>query len=231
MPVWSLLALALGAASPSELTLALQHALAQEAAGDEPGALRELDGLVHRAPTWELPRMESARLLLKRGERLELAQAHLEAARSLAPENPRAHYLWALWLEEEHRPAQAIAALGVALVLRPEFDEASFRLGALLLSQGDAAGAVVAYRRALKRHPEATGSRLQLALALERSGHVAEAEHELSLLAQASATRQVGTAKLADLYARTGREAKAQKLRASLGAPERKLRPLLPSRR
>lgn len=220
------------AAASADREAAFQQALALEKQGDAPAALAAMDQIVTQHPAWELPRLEASRLRLERGQGLERVELDLEAARSIAPENPRAHYLWALWLDEQRRPGQAMEALEIALTLRPQYEDALFRMGGLALAHDKPKRAVEAYRGYLARKPEATGARLSLAQALERSGDVAGAERELQGLAKAPATKGLGTQKLADLYLRTGQAHKAAKLKTGQEPPpKRKLRPLLPSRR
>jgi tetratricopeptide (TPR) repeat protein len=149
---------------------------ASELAGDDAGAVALLERSVRALPTWGLGRLELGRLLLKSGERGQLAEFHLDVARALLPENSRAHYLYALALEDQGRPREARRALEVALALRDDYSDAWFRLAGLAFAQGDWAGAVTGYTRLLRYQPGDTGARLQLALALERSGAAKEAE-------------------------------------------------------
>src|SRR5215813_1493312 len=75
-----------------------------------------------------LARMEAGRLRLQLGEDLDRAEAHLETARFLVPENPRAHYLWGLLMEERGRRAEAIRSFEMAILYRPDYADARFRL-------------------------------------------------------------------------------------------------------
>lgn len=203
----------------------LQQALQLEQR-DEAAALRALDALVIASPDWVLPRLENARLRLKRGEGLQLAEAHLEAARSFNPENARGHFLWAMLMEERQNGPAAIAAYTIALELRPDYDDARFRLAGLQLAAGDFKSAAEGYRTFVKAHPEAVGARLQLALAAERSGATKEAEQELRKLFEQPSSRQVAGRKLAEFYDRTGHPGAAAKMRSAIEAPARKLREL-----
>src|SRR5262245_56862833 len=85
----------------------LGDALALERSGDAVRALASIEGLLRRDPTWALARMEAGRLRLQLGEDLDRAESHLETARFLVPENPRAHYLWGLLMEERGRRGEA----------------------------------------------------------------------------------------------------------------------------
>lgn len=209
---------------------ALQAALAREARGDSAGALVELEALVRRNPIWELPRLEAARLLLERGDALSRAQWHAEAARSLAPENPRAQYLAGLVLEEQGELRQAVDALETAVALREDFAQARFRLAGLLLAR-EPARAVHHYELLARQDPQSPGVRLQLAQALEASGALPAAEAALKAAARLPRGQEPAARRLIALYERTGRQGEAARWRKSLEVPKRSLRELRPSAR
>lgn len=204
----------------------LQAALALEQQGDDAQALHDVEALVREQPTWALARLEAGRLRLKRGDAVDQAELDLDVARSLAPENPRVHYLWGLLLEERGRRDQAALALCVALTLRPDFADARFRLAGLDLSAGRFSQAIEGLSTYVSKHPDATAAHLQLATALEKSGDAKGAEKELRALAAAPATRTVALGRLADLLLRLGRVAEAQTVRSTLDGPHRTMRPL-----
>ncbi len=226
-----LTALLLFSLAAPDATGRLQAALVYEQQGDDARALEELEQLIAVDPVAVLPRLEAGRLRLKSGARLDLAEWHVDVARSLAPENPRAHYLWALVCEERGRRPAARRALEVALTLRPDYPDAQFRLAGVLFADGDFEGAATWYRAYAAQHPEATGARLQLAEALARGGQVAKAEAELRELMKGRQSALAAGRKLAELLERGGRTKEAAKLRAELDPPARKLRALKPSRR
>lgn len=209
----------------------LGAALALEERGDTVAAQAALERLVREQPSWELPRLEAARLLLKEGQGLDRVEWHLEAARSLAPENPRGHFLWALLQDERRRPDAAMEALRTALLLRSDYHDARFRLAGLYQAAGRYAEAASEWRRYAEDHPDQAGPRLQLAAALERAGKSKEAERELRRLFESPRTREIGGRRLAEYYDRTRRPAEAAKVRAAIDPPVRKLRDLKPSRR
>lgn len=210
----------------------LQAALAQEADGDLSGSLVALERLVRAHPTWELPRIELARLLLRAGGELERSGLHLEIAASLSPENPRTHYLRGTLHEERGEPDRALAAYQTALAYRSTYADAHRRLGALLLAKGDAFRAEHHYRLLARAHPEEVQSRLQLAEALEKQGRMADSERELLRLRAEQPRHVLVTRRLAALYERTGRPEEARRVRTALKAPPaRKMRPLPRSRR
>lgn len=219
----AILSIVFCAAAPDPARLQAALLLEQQ---DEAKGLAALDALVQQHPDWILARLEDARLRLRRGEGLGLAEAHLEAARSFNPENARAHFLWGTLMEEKKDPAAAVAAYEVALALRADYDEARYRLAGVLMGQGDFKAAADAYRVYAKAHPEAVGARLQFALAAEKAGAIKEAEAELKKLFDAPASRPLAGRKLAEFYERTGRAAAAHKVRAAIEPPPRKLREL-----
>lgn len=209
----------------------LSEAKALEDAQDDQGAIAIWEAVIQGDPTAPLPRIELGRLLLKSGQRLDVAAVHLEAASRLAPENPRVQYLLALLAEERRDSAEAKKSLERALALREDYDDARYRLAGLLFAEGDFAGAVDAYRRFIERHPTDTGARLQLARALESVGRVREAERVLRALEEEPASTSLARRRRAELLERHGHAAEARRLRAKEAAPPRRLRELRPSSR
>lgn len=224
----SLLALVLVAAPHKAL---LTAALDLEKQGDDAHALERLEHVVSIDPTWDLGRLELSRLVLKLGVDAERAGWHADVARSLSPENPRAHYLWALAQDEAGHHEAATRALEVSLALRGDFSDARLRLAGLLASQARWNEAVAQWREYLRAAPTATGARLQLALALEKSGDLKTAERELRALLSIEAVRVPAARRLIDLLEHSQRHAEAVSLRRSIEAPGRALRPLKPSAR
>jgi tetratricopeptide (TPR) repeat protein len=211
---------------------ALEAALAQEASGDDAGALAALEALARARPTWELPRLEAARLLLKLGQDAARAQTQLDVAGALAPTNPRVHYLQGLLWEEQGHSWAAIQAYERALSYRAAFEDPRVRLAALYLARGDLLRAELNYALLARAHPDWLQVRLQLAHVVEQQGRVADAERSLLTLLQAQPAQPLVLRRLAELYERTGRPAQAAPLRARLeGSTSRPKRPLQPSRR
>jgi predicted Zn-dependent protease len=209
----------------------LQEAQRLEAEGRDEQALEAVEALVRRHPTRELLRLEAARLRLKLGKGLDTAEVHLEVARSLAPENPRAHFLWGLLAEERGRPVEAVAALERAVLYRSNYDEARFRLAGLYFARQDWLRAEAHYRLIAQAHPDQVPPRLALASALENQQKLDAAEEVLRQLYAEQPTSVVAGRKLAELYDRTGKADSARKVRATFEAPKKKMRELKSSRR
>lgn len=209
----------------------LARLLRLEADGRDDQALALADELVRLQPTWELARLEAARLRLKLGRELERAEHHADTARSLAPENPRAHFLFALTLLERGALAQAEGELGVSLALREDYQDARLRLAGLLFQQGRFGEAATHYRLYADKHPADTGSRLQLAAALERAGDLKGAERVLRELGAHAAVQRLAWRRLAEVLERQGKHDDASRWRAKADPPKAGLRALQPSAR
>ncbi len=209
----------------------LQAALSLERKGNDRAALAALRSLVRTHPAWELPRLEVARLLLENGDSLDEAEAHLEAARALAPENPRGHFLYGLLMQERGRDDDAAKAWELAVHYREDYDDARFRLGSHYFARGDWEKAERHLRLYARRNPEATGARINLALALEKLSRLEDAELELRKLYEAQPDSPLVVKRLVEFYERIGRPKLADKVRAAAGESKRKMRQLKPSRR
>lgn len=206
----------------------LDDALALERAGQPMRALQSVEQLLRREPTWALARLEAGRLRLQLGEDLDRAEAHLEAARVLVPENARVHYLWALLMDERGRRGEAIRSLETALLYRPDYADARLRLAGDYFADGKWDLAARHYRAVCELGFEPTLARVQLASALEKMGKLPEAEQELQRLISDHPDSAFYRRKLGEFYARTDRPELASKL---LDQPKRKMRALFPSRR
>src|SRR5690606_25063218 len=128
------------------------------------------DALVRRSPAWVAPRLEAGRLRLKLGGDLDRAEYDLDVARAIAPENPRAQYLYGLAREERGDDDGALAAYEAAIQLRPAYDEARLRLAGILFARGAWAEAEPHYRIVATSRPDWTHVRLQWVSTLENQG-------------------------------------------------------------
>ena len=222
------------AAGPAGNASDLESVLALEREGRDVEALAAADALVRQAPGWELPRLESARLRMKLGRELERAAFDADVARSLAPENPRAHFLFGLVSEERGQDDEAVSAYEMALLLKPSYDEPRFRLAGIYFARGDWPLAEEHYRALAAEQAGASSARLQWIATLERQGRDDVAEQELIRIRRADPASIAVARRLAALYERTGRPSLARKILAGLetaGANEKKMRTLKKSRR
>lgn len=208
----------------------LEEAQTLEQGGDDPAAIAVLEKAVVADPRWAMGRVELGRLQLKQGA-TDSALLHLDIARSLAPENPRAHYLFALAADEAGRRNESRRALEVALALREGYADAQVRLAGVLSAEGEHRAAARVLRPYVAAHPEANGARLQLAEALTQAGETKEAEHELRALLQVAGLKVIAGRKLLALLDSQGRSSEAEKLRQAIDPPRRQLRELRPSAR
>lgn len=202
-----------------------------EKSGDDAGALSLAESWAAAEPRSPYGHLESARLGLKLGKNLETVDSHLRWAYALAPDNPRALYLWGLLEEERGDFEGARAAQRRALALRSDYLDAHVRLAALAQRAGDWTEAEHELRTLIAAGDASVGMRLQLASVQEKAGHVQDAEKTLAELHRAEPKNAVVTRTLADFYKRTGRTKESAALFKSLEPPKRSLRPLAASRR
>jgi tetratricopeptide (TPR) repeat protein len=194
-----------------------------EQAGNLSAALDAVEALVRQNPISDLARIEAVRLRLKVGRELERAEMHLEAVLAIAPENPRAHFLWALLMDERGRPQEAIRSLELAVVYRPDYADAHFHLAGNYFSAGDYPRAEREYRALERLRPEWTHARLQLAAVLEKEAKLDEAESALLKLTREQPDSPLFRRKLGEFYQRSNRPELAAKW---LSSPRKKMREL-----
>jgi predicted Zn-dependent protease len=206
----------------------LEDVLALEQAGKDQAALALAEALSQRLPPSALYHLEAARLGLKVGAPTPAVEAHLSAARALAPDNPRQRYLSAQVKEGQGDDAGARALYLQAVSLRSDYTEARTRLVAIGIRSKDWALAETQLKALLGAGERSVGRRLQLARVLEDAGKTAEAETLLRKMHHDDAGNATVTAALEDYYLRHGRPQDAQALRKT--EPDKKLRPLQPSR-
>ena len=208
----------------------LEEAQSLEQAGDDVAAIAVLESAVRADPRWAMGRVELGRLELKQGA-TDFALLHLDIARSLAPENPRAHYLFALAADEAGKRNESRHALEVALALREGYADAQVRLAGVLSAEGEHRAAALVLEPYVVAHPEANGARLQLAEAWLQAGDTKEAERELRALLQVTGLKLLASRRLLTLLESQGRTGEAEKVRQAIEPPRRQLRELKPSRR
>ncbi len=212
------------AASPLEI------AQDWETRGDDGKAIAELTDAVTKEPRWSIGRVELGRLQLKQGQS-ETALENLDIARTLACDNPRAHYLYALAASDVGHRNEARRSLEVALALRDDYAEAQVRLANALMQGGEFSPAAELLAKYVAAHADDGGARLQYAEALARSGQSKPAEAQLRLLLDKPNLRVLAGRRLLALLEDEGRKADADALRKKLDPPKKQLRELKPSSR
>jgi predicted Zn-dependent protease len=217
------------AASASAAGSGVEEVIALEQAGQDAAALALAESLSQTPPASALPHLEAARLGLKLGAPTLSIEKHLQAARALAPDNPRLRYLSAQVKEGQGDDAGARALYLEAVALRSGYTEARTRLVAIGIRSKDWALAEAQLRALLAAGERSVGRRLQLARVLEDADKTADAEAVLVKLHHEDPSNATVTSALEDFYLRHGRTKDAQALRR--GGTEKKLRPLQPSRR
>ena len=221
-------------ARPPSPEALLQEALTLRAAGDVEGARARLEAALAGSPRADAVRNELADLLIADGSELDRA-AEVLAGADAATAGPRYHLLCGRLAELRDDGAAAAEAYARALALGadPELRYDRARLLAALGRSDEAIQELLTLRAA---RPENASITLALAERYEEAGRLAEAEAELRRNVDAAPDRPLGWSLLSRFLARHGREeeARAAETRArerAGAAPDRALRPLLPSRR
>jgi len=212
------------AASPLEI------AQDWETRGDDGKAIAELTDAVTKEPRWSIGRVELGRLQLKQGLS-DAALENLDIARTLAGDNPRAHYLYALAASDSGHQNEARRSLEVALALRDDFADAQVRLASVLMAEGEFAPAAALLAKYVATHGDDGGAHLQYAEALSRSGQMKLAEAQLRALLDKPNLRMLAGRKLAALLDGQGRHVDAEAVRKKIDPPKKQLRELKPSTR
>ena len=187
------------------------------------------------APNWALPYLEIAVAHMKTDNNREVIGKNLKRAVKLGKSIPRAHYLWGIFLQEDARRSEAIAALTQSLQLRPSLVDARFRLATLYVEEGRQAEGIHQYRLVLKQRPNHLGAHRNLAVLYEQSGQLEDAEKHLMAIAKMHPYNAYHLSTLGRFYERVGWESKAksafrQAERLDPSKDRRRLRPLLKSR-
>jgi tetratricopeptide (TPR) repeat protein len=213
--------------SAADETAQVRSALTLEDKGNDAQALAILDQYAATDPQAALARIEASRIRMKSGQDLDRVQADLVAARNVAPDNPRADYLFGELMQERGNLVEAARSFERAVAIRIDYPEAHERLGAIYFDQGDWPKAEASYRAVASRRPERTPDRLQLALVLEKEGRLNDAETELKRLHTDQPGSLLVARRLAEFYDRTNKPKLAAKIRQSMDpGDQRKLRTL-----
>lgn len=208
----------------------LEIAQEWETRGDDGKAIAELTAAVTRDPGWSIGRVELGRLQLKQGLS-DVALEHLDIARTLSAENPRAHYLFALAASDAGRTNEARRALELSLTLRADYADAQLRLANVLMAEGEFAPAAALLSKYVAAHGEDGGAKLQYAEALSRSGQHKAAEAQLRALLDKPNLKVLAGRRLVALLEAQGRAHDAEAVRKKVDPPKKPLRELKPSSR
>jgi len=125
------------AASASAEGSGVEEVIALEQAGQDAAALALAESLSQTPPASAVAHLEAARLGLKLGAPTPSIERHLQAARGLAPDNPRLRYLSAQVKEGQGDEAGARALYLEAVSLRSGYTEARTRLVAIGIRSQD----------------------------------------------------------------------------------------------
>ena len=123
-------------------------------------------------------RSSVARLYAEEG-RLEEARAEADAALSISPDYPFAHFELGNVMAKQGRLEEALGAYTKAVTLSPVYGDAYYEMGTIYDKMGRSAEAADAYRRAGQGVAVRREAAAEIALALFRLGSVAEAERQL----------------------------------------------------
>jgi tetratricopeptide (TPR) repeat protein len=203
--------------------------------GEFQAALARFKKASSLAPNWALPCLEIAVVHMKTDNNREVIGRYLKKAVKLGKSIPRAHYLWGVFLQEDGRRGEAIAALTRSLQLRPSLIDARFRLATLYVEEGRQAEGIHQYQLVLKQRPNHLGAHRNLAMIFEQSGQLEEAEEHLKAIAKMHPYNAYHLSTLGRFYERVGWEGKAraafkQAERLDPSRDRRRLRPLPKSR-
>ena len=161
-----------GAGSPS--APAPEHSVAQARPSPATPATHYLS-----PPDLPQSRKELVRDLLQEG-RVDEAEAQLEKALQIEPNDAEAHSNLGNVLHKKKRLAEAIAQYQRALELQPTFAVAHHNLANVLLEQGRVDEAVAHYQRALELQPDFLAARNNLGQVLLQLGRADEAQAQLT---------------------------------------------------
>jgi len=204
--------------------------------GDLPEALARLERARQLSPNWALPYLEIAVLHMSTDNDREAIGKTLDTAARLGGDNPRAHYLYGVYLQEESRRGEAIVELTKALQLRPSMVDARYRLATLYIEDGRQEDGIQQYEYVLKSKGSHVGALRDLALLYEQSGQLEKAEARLKTITVQNPGNVTHLTNLAKFYERVGWLEKARACyreaeRLEPTKDPRKLRPLLKTKR
>ncbi len=164
--------------------------------------------------SWWLPHLALVRCGRMLGESPAALLEHARYAARARPKIPATHLQLALTLEETGKAHEAIDALKAALTLRPDFFEASFRLGMLYAKHGKHTEAIQHLNNTILAYPGHVVSLNTLADLHLRKGHIDAALSTLrQLLLHSHYPRQI-MGRIGNVLRQNGRIADLSKLRS-----------------
>jgi len=206
--------------------------------GDDAAARAAFEEAVAASRGWLLPRLELAELAVRRRERVAEERAALLEAAGPDSDVPRVHRLLAELAELAGDDEAAARSWSEAIERMPRDVEMRQRRAAVLFRLGRHAEAAEDWDRVVRARPDEPHLRLLLADALESAGRADEARAHLETAIRLQPGKETPVRRLARFLERRGEtgeakvwHAKADALRDRPPAPQRNLRPLLPSRR
>jgi tetratricopeptide (TPR) repeat protein len=214
--------------TPQEL---LEQARSAREAGDLVQARTSFEAAAAADPSWDLPRLDLAELLVGDGVELDGVVALLEQAQAIRADNPRLYQIRGNLLELQREDSGAAESYERALALRddPDLRCRRARVLARLRREGEAIAELEQVRKA---RPQNWSARVDLAELYESAGKLKPAEAELQSASDAVPEQTGPLAALARFYDRHGKKKQAAKVKQRLREierPERRLRPLGPS--
>jgi predicted Zn-dependent protease len=218
--------------APPRTDVLLARARALRAEGDVAGARARLEAALEADPTAPAVRVELADVLVVEGHELDRAASLLDG---LAETPDGRVSLARARLCEARADDVAAADLYAAALAATDDPEARLRRALALERLGRSGEEIAELERLRAVRPGDAFVRAHLGDAYDEAGRRQEAEVELRWVAEAQPDRPAGWLRLARFYERAGRprEAReaAERAKAVAGArPERRLRPLLPSK-
>lgn len=153
--------------------------------GDAAGAERQFREAMRIQPDLGQARRNVANILALNHD-LQQAAYYFESAIRLKPDYATARYDYARILSEVGKTSEAEKQVQAALQTNPNLAEAHELNGILRVSRGDMAGAVRAFREAVRIRPESSHLQLRLGAALVEAGDINNALVHLKLAAQSS---------------------------------------------
>jgi len=161
-----------------ELNVLLGQAAAQE--GDFEAAVEHLERAVELRPDVAEAQATLGNIYLRQG-RLEEAGAALRAELAAHPVDHRSRYVLATVLELDNQPQAALREVELVLAAEPDFADAGYLRGKILLEDGRVDEAAAQLLAAAELAPEEPNIRNQLGLAYQKLGDRKKAREQFEI--------------------------------------------------